>query len=783
MYLVKLKGLENLGVKPNFFICMYNKLASIILNSAKNPNYAGEVFISQPDASKEKLAGKIFVLAELEGRKNDSQKIINFLINFFDYNYYGDEKILLRDKIEGLKIENIFEGVLARVNKGLMDFLQEEHFKINPQATNITLGVVYENKLYFSSYGKNKAFLIFRRRGNYEIINVEASAADEENGSHAEGDNFGKIFSAVITGEIPEYSYFFFANEALPEYLSNKELVGIVTKLPPMVAAEQIKNSLQRINSFAPFLGIIIKSTLGLNVDTSDDVEPIRVAAGDREFSDKSSRNAHSSISHLNYTERKTERMLAPAGIISLKKIKSGASALLARLMAHTDNKSQKVIKLYDDKEERDPNTVNIKEAISRKKELTHREEFAINDKLVFKKRTSNLLPNTFKSVKALAVIFSPSFWSGVTSGLTNWGKNLNKKNKVMVGAVLACIVILVISISVSVSSMKTKQAEEQFQAIIDNVNGKQEQIDAYMLYDNQDGALAVLNEAINLLNSNTTANKEQIAQKDALFVKLKEQKNKIQKITEISSFEETISVNAWNPGAQADSLALAKGQLYLADSLNKSIYTYNTADGTKNNLALSEQLMLTSPATKGDTLYYAAGSKVVKVAGQSINTLNIDAGIGSGQLAQTYKDYLYILNPNNSEVYLYSEKNNSFVDKKLRLANDKILGAVDFDIDEKGAMFIAKSTGITRFFAGKEDLNFKLSPVDPALRINKVIVTATNIYVLDLNNNRLVTFDKGGVLVKQYSLLKGNLQDVVVSEETKSAYILAGGSVYKFSL
>ena len=45
MYLVKLKGLENLGVKPNFFICMYNKLASIILNSAKNKNYAGEVFM------------------------------------------------------------------------------------------------------------------------------------------------------------------------------------------------------------------------------------------------------------------------------------------------------------------------------------------------------------------------------------------------------------------------------------------------------------------------------------------------------------------------------------------------------------------------------------------------------------------------------------------------------------------------------------------------------------------------------------------------------------------
>jgi hypothetical protein len=722
------------------------------------------------------------VLAELEGRKNDSQKIINFLINFFDYNYYGDEKILLRDKIEGLKIENIFEGVLARVNKGLVDFLQEEHFKINPQATNITLGVVYENKLYFSSFGKNKAFLIFRRRGNYEIINVEASASDEEENSHSESDNgFGKIFSAVITGEIPEYSYFFFANEALPEYLSNKELVSIVTKLPPMVAAEQIKNSLQRINSFAPFLGIIIKSTLGLNVDTSDEAEPIRVAAGDREFNDKSSRNAHSSISHLNYTERKTERMLAPAGIISFKKIKRGLAAFLTKITTHETNKSQKVIKLYDDKE--DNEVINIKEAVNKKKELTHREEFAINDKLVFRKRTSTFVPNTVKSFKSLIIIFSPNFWSGIYHGLINWAKNLNKKNKAMVGAVVLCLVVLIISISVGISNSNTRQAQEEFQKIVDNVNSKQEQIDAYMLYDNKDGALAVLNEAINLLQSNLSDDPEQVAQKNQLFAKLKEQKNKIQKITEISSFEEVVNINAWGAGLQADNLALAKGSLYLADSLNKAIHTFNLTDGAKNNLALSEQLLLTSPAVKNDVLYYAAGSKIVKVNNTEAKIINIDAGSGTGQLAQSYKEFLYVLNPSGRDVYRFNEKNNAFTDKSSRLTDDKILGAIDFDIDEKGAMFIANSNGISRFFAGKEDLNFKLSPVDPALRINKVIVTATNIYVLDLNNSRLITFDKGGVLVKQYSLLKGNLQDVVVNEETKSAYILADGGIYKFSL
>ena len=42
---------------------MYNKIASIILNLAK-ANGSGVVHVSQPDAEREKIAGKLFVLAE-----------------------------------------------------------------------------------------------------------------------------------------------------------------------------------------------------------------------------------------------------------------------------------------------------------------------------------------------------------------------------------------------------------------------------------------------------------------------------------------------------------------------------------------------------------------------------------------------------------------------------------------------------------------------------------------------------------------------------------------------
>ena len=113
---------------------MYNKIAPIILNAGKNTSYS-DVFIAQPDSLKENLAGKTFVLAEINSKKNEGRLIFDFLVESLENYYYNDEKILLKDKIEGLKLENIFEAAIAKINKDLNEFLINEKIKIiNPTA-------------------------------------------------------------------------------------------------------------------------------------------------------------------------------------------------------------------------------------------------------------------------------------------------------------------------------------------------------------------------------------------------------------------------------------------------------------------------------------------------------------------------------------------------------------------------------------------------------------------------------------------------------------------------
>lgn len=762
---------------------MYNKIASIILNSGKNNNYAGEVFVSQPDSNKERLAGKIFVLAEIEGKKSETQKIINFLVNIFDYNYYGDEKILLRDKIEGIRIEDIFETVLARVNQGLLDFLTDEHLRINPESTNLTLGVIHEDKLYFSNYGKNKAFLIYRRKGDYEILNIESNTTDGEDIVLDETDEIsgsmkGKIFSSVINGEIPSHSYFLFTNEALPEYLSNREMVNIITKLPPMVAAEQIKNFLQKINSFAPFLGIIVKSTVGLGLndfsETHEDEQYSQVAGAS--VATRGNRNAHSSISHLNYTEQKTESMLAPAGIINVKKLIKGAGELLSKLKVDIPE-NKKVVKFYDD--ETTITTASPKE--SRRKEFNGKEAFVIKEKLVFKKKSYfsfNKIGNFFI---ALAIIFTPHFWNGVFYGLRSWIKSLGKKDRVLVGALASCFLILIVSIVYGAVTNKTRLAAEQFNQIVTNIDNKQADVFRYTAVGNDVDAAGVLNELIISLQNSIPQNKEQQAKKDSLLTSLFEQSDKIQKITKIDSLQEIVNVNNWNAQAVADNLVLNDSKIYLSDGANNSIYTFNLKDSARNQIALISGSKLSSPAISDSSIYYLAGEKVVKVSGQTASVLNLGGEKLAGEsFIQFYNDALYLLNKNSNQIYKYN--------KDLSSRSNWLKEPADFskasDFKVNGQIIISQSDAdLLKYNKGKKIADYKTAIISPSIRADKVIITSGNYYLLDFKNNRLINLTKDGALVKQYRIVKDNIKDFAIDESGKAAYILSGTTVYKFGL
>ncbi|MFA6995195.1 MAG: hypothetical protein WC249_02165 [Patescibacteria group bacterium] len=756
---------------------MYNKIASIILNSAKADGLS-DVFVAQPDSLKENLAGKIFVIAEIGGKKTDGRKIFDFLVSALNDNYYNDDKILFRGKIEGLKIENIFEAAIAKTNKNLADFLTIEKIKINAAETNITLGVIYENNLHFTTVGRNRALLIYRHGEEYEVINVETSATEvpiEINTNESTSAAIPKLFSSVISGEVPLNSYFVFASEALPEYLSGREMIKIITKLPPITAAEQIKNVLMKINTYVPFLGIIIKNTTG-SAGQEIKEEPEEASS------------AHSSISSLNYTEAKTEQMLAPAGLISFSKFSKQIKKLFANWRSVSSRRNKKYIS-SDEKTENSASqplpsailnlgTVNSLNSI-------RPDSFLIKDKIFFKKKTGRLFSFINKFRLSLVGFLNPKMWFSLGGHLKSGILGLNAKNRWLLITLGAIIIIFTGSLIFTNWNHKRQLAQTNFNNLVTAIEDKQNSIDAHLLYNDNAGAGQVLVEAQALLSSLSPAVDGQQTEYQRLADELGSAAAKIQKIIKI---DQATKINDLS-GLGINSLVYAGSKIYGAGG--KFIYdlTPNSSSSTKMEIKGANNLI--NPFyDRQNSLYYWDNNFLVQYNIKTKNSSRFSVNIDQTSKPTSFKvyqdKYLYLIAKTNNQIYKYTKSASGFSAKNdwLKENLDLSLATDLFVID--GDIYVLNNNGeVLKLYINKK-ADYKASAILPVMtNASKFIVGANYIYIFEAGSKRLAVLSKkDGLLVNQYQVNSlTNPRDFTVDEAGRTAYFLDNEAVYKISL
>ncbi len=744
---------------------MYYKISSLVLNTGKHQNGSREVYIAQPDAIKENLAGKLFVLAEIDGKKTDAKKVIDFIISSLEDFYYNDDKIFLLDKIEGLTLDNIFEAALAKLNKALLEFLSLERIALRAEDTNLVLGLIFESKLLFSNFGRNKAFLIYKGKEQYELINVEASASDLAGQEEIVGQAVPKFFASVISGEIPQASYFLFCNEVLPEYLSNKDLINIVTKLPPMVAAEQIKSALAKLNSYVPFLGIIVKNTYGLsNLEMKDD------AGTDV------SQSAHNSISHLNYTEKKTEQMLAPAGLVNWQKIGKIWNKIGSKVSG--------------------TGPLRLKTPVSGNSNLAPLSQQTtisaakmIKEKMAFGRSHSHFFHN-FKTIAATLInLFNPLFWKGSIKRIRSWFVILHPKNKLMFSLLAVALLILAGSLVITGINNSRRANTEYFNNLIVALEAKKSMVDSYLLYNNQEGAKALIGENLAALDTLPVKGEEQIARRDQFRAEIEKQRAQVQKLTTIESPELLADFKSDNASAETRNLIFVNDKLLAADPAAKAVYTLDVKDkSTGSYLLTGDFSALDKPINVDGMVYYLSGNRLTSVEAVSgkNGSLTLD-GVGPDDKItafQIYNNRLYGLMADNNQIYRFNRSGNSFNSRTTWLNEEAQLGdAVDLAVT--GDVFVLKNNGqLQKFYVGRVQ-DFNLAAVDPTLDSASLLKASTErILILDKNSKRLLVFDKQGVLLKQFRFPSlNNIKDFSFSNDVKTAYILNDDSVYKVNI
>jgi len=749
---------------------MYNKIASLILNSGKATGVS-DVYVAQPDALKENLAGKIFILGEIGDRKSEARRVFDFLIERLNDNYYNDEKILLRGKIEGLKIENIFEAALAKTNKDFSEFLITEKIKLN-SAASLTLGVVYENKLHFSSFGKNRALLIYARGEQYEIINVETNAETVPT-IRSSADNSAPqappLFSSVISGEIPLNSYFIFTSEALPEYLSAKEMLAIVTKLPPIVAVEQIKNTLAKINDYIPFLAVLIKNTAGLNLpEPKEELEE--------------SPSAHGSISSMNYTEQKTERMLAPAGLISLSKIIRNIKGAAKKVASRTEEKSKK--RIYVPEKEPAPVVSSLDLGKVKSLNLARSDSFMLKEKIFFKKRAFPFWPKVLNFFQALASLFERNFWTGLLANLRSGLKNLSFKNRWMVRLLAAVILIFIFSLLIGTWQHKKQVAQTTFDNLAAQIDSQEGLIDAHLLYNDQVGAQTILLEVQPLLTS--LVRKTTIEQNtyNRLLSKLTAQTEKIQKIVKPNTEAKVADLS----GLGVSSIIFTNGKIYAAGG--GLIYSPTLNSTTTSKWTVAGATNLINPTTDNKSLlYYWDNNKVFQfnyktASTTALNMPSLDSTAGLTSF-KVFNGNLYIIAKTKNQIYKYNSVPGGFGPVTLWLKDTADFSqATDLAID--GSVYVLKANGEVLKFYKNKAADYKAAALSPAMTgASKIIVGTKYLYIFEASSKRLAVLLKAdGTLANQYQVSTLNQpKDVAIDEAGKTAYFLDGDAVYKVAL
>lgn len=747
---------------------MHYKIASFILNASKHQTGSREVYIAQPDSQKEGLAGKIFLMAEIGGKKSEAKAAIDFILDSINRFYYEDEKIFLQDKVEGLTLENIFEAAVAKINKALLEFLNAEKIFLQPEESSVILGLVFENKLYFSNFGNNKALLIYQQDEAYELINVEASATEEVVSDIDNKSINPKFFSSVISGNVPPSSYFLFCNDVLVEYLSNKELVNIITKLPPMVAAEQIKTTLAKLNSYVPFLGIIIKNTFGLSlVELKEDVQV------------EAQKSAHNSITHLNNTETRTEEMLAPTGIFNLKK--------LANIYRKIANSWQNILREKLKKTSPDQ-ALPVKSLPDNKSKISTN---LIKEKIFFG-RSHSKLSRFFKIFGHTIInIFNPKYWLSLFQSIKQWLAQLNRKNRGIFMVLILIALILISSLLLTRSKNRKESQDQVFNEAIVSIETRKDQLEPYLLYNNYDGAKALIGDLLLSLDELNYRNKEQEQRINDLRAEIITSKTKVQKLTTINEPQQIYNYKDYNASAETRNLLVMNDKIYAADPLAKAVYIWDKQENKADSILLSGDISgLEHPVINNDKIVYLNDKSLITIDPNtgSQNNINLE-GFGTDDKLDAFAFYgtnLYALSASNNQIYKLSKSANTYSNRSNWLKGEASLSnAVGMAVT--GSIFILKNDGtVDEFYGNNIRLDqFSLEKIDPSLDSASLLKYFNNkLYILDRASKRLIVFEIDGKLKQQYKFPSlNNIKDFTVSADDFKAYILNDDSIYQIDL
>lgn len=373
---------------------------------------------------------------------------------------------------------------------------------------------------------------------------------------------------------------------------------------------------------------------------------------------------------------------------------------------------------------------------------------------------------------------------AGLFADLRN-PKRKRRAHLLIVAGALAVFIVLWAIVNLSTSTERGKTRAELTQ-LMEQIDQEIRTAENRQLSGDIDGANLVLDraqeEAQQIMN-----NESGLFRRESLDL-LDRIRTKKEEINHIVRLSPRLVVNASAKSADitlVGMVGLTDGEFALYDKQSLYRVLLNAIDDPQQ-IATQETIADAAGFARYQTIIFqTATNGIIETVGGQPTTMKTEdpAGWISGKDVKTYLRFLYILSPENNQIYKYERLSNRYGAPTEYNVNGKLEGALDMAID--GPIFVIKRGGeVVKLFRGEvQPFVIRHAPeaniLATATRVFKV--AGGNLYFLDPAGSRVIVVTDGGATGEssyktQYVLegdQVGTLQDLFVDADEGHLYIM----------
>ncbi len=715
---------------------------------SNNADFAIETYLFEPSAAEARL-GYLYAAGETEARDGVGKELLDMTISALQREYYRDPS---RNSL------NSFESALHQANLVLHD-ASEQGIRDWMGYFHVSVGVLAQESLHVSTAGHGTIFLVRRTSVTELSADLSYSPITEPL----------RTFSQVASGTVAPRDVVFFGTSALQTAFRREDLTRIV--IDP--SADRISSRLEQLyedQQLTAALAAIVFTT----VSPAIAVAPASVG-GEQELPRRQSVMAQVKPRQPLVIERSVLRsalaiigrtfsmggawLRAVAWPVLLRGSKASGRAVAAASVS-TGHAAREL----------------TKQGVSRVQERTGESGQAA---AALRPPRRPLLPRIGGAI------------AGLPGGLVSWLKRLPRATKVFAIITVVLVVVLVATLSFLQQKRTEDASIQQASETLHDARTKADAAETALIYDNRDQARNLLTDAEGQV-AQLAGTGLYVEEVQALQTQIVSIQDRLQRIARASTAATSVigEFSEALDGAVPTSLTVLGDTLYTFNPTTNTIIAMKsdgavetvteTTSGigflTSGTAHVADKTIVFTTDAPGVALF---DSKNNELSGQEISFSSESPDLGD---VVTYGSRLYAHDRSAGNIYGFSKSLRGYGSGLPWISDPDFPkdSIVSFAVD--GGIFTLHSDGaIKRLFKGVSD-EFIAEPVEPPLAgATKIIVSdeLRYLYVFDPGRNRVVVYDKQGVLLQQVLLdVAPDLHDVAIAADESTLYALDGTRV-----